>query len=399
MKTNRDEENAMAPYDTNEIETQPQMLSALTIGSLHPTIRFTKTITKLTNKEVLKTVDSPTWMTGNIPYILYEYRRPRTAFEVNDVDLVTIAQRIFNCNKIRSIHSVYDGAISNCKTTSYMKFTIRLLRLSENTILIDVQRRAGCSMAFRDEYQAIFCAAVYGEMKPRKAHHSMTISLADVECMQGYCIPLEEGSIERSLNASMVRLASKMYDTRVLTLQDLLSTTNQSSIDTSPTASKLIVTKYHTIFEYIVDDIVKQVEYGDDHGDDDDDDSEEYLRSLTLTILGNILISVIDNKALLSLIHQKYCTVSIIQSLIWYVSKAQTCPWNSCLAAKCLRLLSSTSSEVINQIGTKGYIVLKNAEEVGQCSYELLKHEARAALLVTAYDKLEFKHLPHIATI
>jgi len=385
MKANHDEGNRAAPYENDETETQPQMLSA-TRGGLSPLVSRPKTITKFTNKEVFKvTANSSTWITGDVPSVSYEYRRPRTAFEVNDADVVTIAQRIFNCNKIRSIHSVYDGAISNCKTTSYMKFTIRLLRLSDstNTILVDVRRRAGCSITFRDEYQAIFCAAVYGTITPPC---SMRISLANLKCMNINYILLEEGSIERSLKKSMIHLTSRMCDTRVLTLQDLLSTTNTSSIDTSTVASKLIVTEYQMIFEYILDDIVKQVDYGDDPNGDDD--SEEYLRSLALNIFGNVLSSVLANKALLSLIHQKYCTVSIIQSLVWYVSKAQTCPWNSCLAAKCLRLLASTSSEVINQIGTKEYMALYNAEKIGQCSYELLKNEAKNTLIVTAYDHI-----------
>jgi len=389
MTSNLEKKNLAASDETDqsyETETKAQMLCA--IRPEHPVICIPRTSNKIIMEKIfkvaypLKVTNSSTWRTGDIPHISYEYRRPRTAFEVNDADILTIAHRIFESNKIRSIHAVYAGAISTCKTSSYMKFTIRLLRLSESTdtTLVDVRRRTGCSLAFRDEYRAIFSAAVHGDIIPRKVPRSMAIPFTDVECMQGKNIPLEEGSIERSLNASMNYLDSKMYDTRLLTLQDLLSTTDPSSIETSPEASKLIVTEYHKIFEYIVDDIMKQVEYGDL----DDDDSEEYLRSLTLNILGNILSSVPDNKTPILLINQKQYTISIIQSLAWYVSKAHMCPWNSCLAAKCLRLLASTSSEVRSQIGTEANMLLKNAEEFGKCSYELLEKEANAALLVTS---------------
>jgi len=389
MKTNYNDENEMGSnWTDDDYESQPIILSA-TSGGLSPLVvnRKRKSITCTNKKEELTlSTDSLTWITGHIPYVSCQYRKPKTAFEVNNADIFTIAQRIFDCNTRRSIQAVYDGAISKCKTTSFMKFTIRLLRVSKgstDTILVDVRRRTGCSMEFRDEYQAIYSAAVFGEILERKAPR-MTMSLTDVKCMNGNYIPLAEGSIERSLQSSMVHLTSKMYDMRILTLQDLLSTTDPSSIDTSPVASKLIVTEYHEIFEYIVGDIVKQVEYDDDLNDDDD--SEEYLRSLTLAILGNILTSVLDDKALLSLVHETYCNASMIQSLVWYVRKAQTCPWNSCLAAKCLRLLASTSSEMKSQIGMEEYAVLKKAEEIGKCSYKLLESEANEALIVTSYD-------------
>jgi len=374
----------------NDDRETPQIMLSATRGGHSPLVvnRKRKSITLTNKKEVLTiSTNSLTWITGDIPYTSCQYRRPKTAFEVSNADIFTIAKRIFDCNTKRSIQSVYDGAVTKCKTTSYMKYTIRLLRLSKSstdTILVDVRRRRGCSMEFREEYHAIFSAAVYGEIPKREVPRSMTISPADEKCMKGNYIPLEEGSIERSLKASMIHLTSKMYDTRVLTLQELLSMTNPSSIDTSPVTSKLIVTEYHKIFEYIVGDVVKQVEYGDDLNNNDD--SEEYLRSLTLAILGNILSSVLDDKALLSLLQETYCTASMIQSLIWYVSKAQTCPWNSCLAAKCLRLLASTSSEMKSQIGMEEYAVLKNAEEIGKCSYKLLESEANAALIVTACD-------------
>ena len=107
-----------------------------------------------------------TWMTAVIPPASSEYRRSRMVFEVTDPGSLnfaqTIKQNIMNCLQVRSIHAVYDGATADCKTSSYMKFTIRLLRHSKNTdtIMVDVRKRIGCAIAFRDEYQAIYHAAV-----------------------------------------------------------------------------------------------------------------------------------------------------------------------------------------------------------------------------------------------
>ena len=68
-----------------------------------------------------------------------------------------IANIIFVSNKARSIHAVYDGATVKCKTSSYLKFAVRLLLPAQNAeyVMVDVRRVSGCAMAFREEYQAL----------------------------------------------------------------------------------------------------------------------------------------------------------------------------------------------------------------------------------------------------
>merc|ERR1712008_219918 len=113
----------------------------------------------------------------------------------------------------------------------------------------------------------------------------------------------KESDIERSIKASSAGIESKVYDARVLTLQDLSMTTNPLSKETSPIACKLILEKYCNIFEYIVQDITKQVDYR--CSDTYDHDSEEYLLSLTLNLLGNILAVVTKHNTLMSLIQDR----------------------------------------------------------------------------------------------
>jgi len=318
-----------------------------------------------------------TWTPGVIPLVSNKYHQSRTVFEVIDPVNSNFVQDIMKCLKLRSIHVVYDEATATCKTSSYMKFTIRLLRQSKatNTILVNVQRRTGCAIAFRDEYQAIYHAAVFGEITPHQISGSISLPF-DMEHMHSEYIPLEAGTVERMLDTSITHLGSKLHDTHVHTLQDLLSITNPSSKETSLMACKLMLEeRYFTIFEYVVSDIMKKVDYSDRRYDD----SEEHLRSLTLNLLGNILSSLQNNTLFASMIQQKQYYTNITETLIWYAENAVICPWNACLAVKCLRLLWPISAEAEL---FKAIHCLYHAETVGKCSHNLLEKEAGKALNV-----------------
>ena len=94
--------------------------------------------------------------------------------------------------------------------------------------MVDVRRVSGCAMAFRDEYQAL--QAVLDINTPSSFQQT---SLPDFDFMKDNYIPLEEDIIERSIKKSENNLESKMYDTRIITLQDLLLTTDPDSKETS----------------------------------------------------------------------------------------------------------------------------------------------------------------------
>jgi len=362
-------------------ETQSQFLSVAvccqplkrSVAVCHQPLRQLKRSCNISEiKEELNC--TPTWINGFIPNSLNEFRRSRTSFEVSDINSTTIANRIFDSNKNRSICAVYDGAIMKCKTPSHVIFTVRLVRISQeaNIALVEVRRRRGCPILFRDEYQALFQAAVHGEISPCEIPRSRTF-LGDIDYNQVDYIPLEEAHIERSLQVSSVDIESKMYDSRVVALQDLSLTTDPLSKETSATACRLILEKYCNIFEYIVDDITKQVDYSGSNTD-----SEEYLRSLTLNLLGNILMVVPKHSTLISLIQDRQQIISITKSLLWYVRMARECPSNASLAAKCLRLFVQTDAMLMLDVETN--VILENGKMVGQLTYPNLEREAQATL-------------------
>jgi len=366
-------------------ETKPRLMSVAVSfppdqseleSKLGQDLRRPQPVLKESNNVELK-LDT-TWEIESIPPASSDYRRSRTVIEVPGRSMHEIARIIFASNKAKSIHAVYDNAIVKCKTSSYLKFTVRLLYSPKDadSILVDVRRVSGCALAFRDEYQAIVHAILPDESTPRKMHGSVIKSFADLESMDIPDIPVDEDIIERSLEDSIGNLESKMYDTRIITLQDLLLTTGPESKETSSTACKLILgnSKYNKILEYVVRDIMKKVE----NTGIDDNDSEEYQRSLTLNILGNLLSS--ENNSTLKLIKESPWTGKLIDILIWYVDMHRKYPWNACLAAKCLRLFASNDSAQQAYHGV--YSALEDARCYGNISYDLLEKEAKEAQLV-----------------
>lgn len=319
-----------------------------------------------------------TWTNGFTPNSSPEFRRSRTSFEVSNTNSMTIAKRIFDSNENRLIYAVYDESIMSCKTPSNLIFTVRLVHIleKENTILIDVRRRRGCPLLFKDEFQALFRAATHGEITPIKDHLSMRMQ-SGLNCAQIDYIPLQSSDIESSLKIASDNFESRMHDACLISLEDLSLTTDPQSKETSPIACNLILDKYCNIFNYIVDDIQKHVDYSG--ADRHNCNSDECMRGLTLGLLGNILMVQPNHSALTSLIQDVGRVSAVIRSLQWYLKMAEECPSNASLASKILRLFVEIDSSLMRDTDTN--LALEDAKSFGQHNYPSLEKEAQAALV------------------
>jgi len=325
-------------------------------------------------------INRVTWEIVDIPTASSDFRRTKTMIEINGGNIQKIAGILFDNNKTRSIHAVYDNekATVKCKTSSYMKFLIRLLKTANapDSILVEVRRISGCALAFRDEYQAIVKSIQCDDGTSDEIK-----SFASVDFKGMPDIPVEEDIIQGSLENSILNLKSECYDARIITLQDLSLTTGSESKEITSTACKLILGKYTEILQYVVTDILKKLE----NRSISDDDSDEFERSLNLTILGNLLSTESENEIITSLIQNSPWTEKLIDTLIWYVDEYSEYPWNACLAAKCLRLLASNST---NHTYNGAYSALESARCYGNEKYTLLEQEAREAQVVIGGTKL-----------
>ena len=96
----------------------------------------------------------------------------RTTFEVLE-SLFTVSHRMFNYNRVRSIDTIYDNekAITICLASHNTIFRVRLFKgRSPENIIVKVERLAGCSLIYGDEYRAILWAVKFGEIPAPKKY-------------------------------------------------------------------------------------------------------------------------------------------------------------------------------------------------------------------------------------
>lgn len=80
---------------------------------------------------------------------------------IKDLTPCQIATNICNFLKKHSIEAVYDNdeAIAYAKSSNGCKFTIYLFKHEEKDVLVEVQRRSGCSAEFHSIANKILCAS------------------------------------------------------------------------------------------------------------------------------------------------------------------------------------------------------------------------------------------------
>lgn len=306
------------------------------------------------------------------------YRMTLTTFVVSLTDETTektIANHIFASNKMRSVHAEYcnEDAIAKCKTRSFMKFHIRLFKTSERTVSVEVQRRSGCCLAFKEEYQALL-QVFKGDSIPQLPMRKK-LDLANLKCLEKDLIPIPEGAIEESLELSLKYLSSDMYDAKLLALEDLIASTDTES-DIAPKACHLILNNYIDILMIVLELICKF-----DNIDDEDDDSFERDHCLALTLLRNISIKSSTEEKFISLTSKD----TLLHSLLRDINMAANFPWNACLATKCLSIICVNSTEALEKVTKCAESVrwaLENAKVIGEKCFHSLEVEAKQALQI-----------------
>jgi len=313
-----------------------------------------------------------------IPHRVNQYTSDYPEQSICLEDLVTVAFRVSECNRIRSIEATYDNdtATAKCVAIRNTHFHIMLFHgETERHIIVKMRRMSGCALIFQEEYRAIMNAAKFGEISRRKV-----LPTLDEPCKNDDFIPLQDSILEKNLTSMKIYLHSDRHDTRVLALEDLASTTNSdlSFDDTALKASKIIMEQNSGIRESVASIILtKEVCAFDD----------KYIRSLALTTLSNILSTLSKEKILTPFIQDKWYTLSLIPSLIDEIKTASKYPRNASLAAKCLSELFANSAEARSQAGDDTLIALEAAKKVGESSYASLEEEAQVAI-----DKMVQQH-------
>jgi len=328
------------------------------------------------------------WTLKNIQPFPSDNPTQRTSFEVNSDETTTVAHRISFSNRVRSIETKYDNddPIANSIASRNTKFCIQLYCKSRKSssskmiILVQVQRRSGCSLAFSKEYKALVQAVKYGVVMAPKASIGVTDRTPSTMIPNHLSvIPIEDGLLERNLENAQTQLLSNAYDEQLLGLEDIASTTNPqlSSEDIVLKASKLIMLdeEYSGIRESI-SSIIKMKETDDAFPPD-----TKYFRGLALTILANDLSALSRESTLNSYIEDgRWCFLLLIPSLIDDMKNASINQHNASLAAKCLSILFKDSVGARSQVNKEVLKVLENAKCIGKLSHARLERASQSAM-------------------
>jgi len=113
-------------------------------------------------------------MNGNIIYWLPDAVNPCPSDYHGQIaiadHLTTVSCRISDCNRIRLVAAEYnnDNASASCVALRDTHFSILLFRgETQKEIIVVIRKISGCDLIFREEYEALMNAAVFGEIMPR----------------------------------------------------------------------------------------------------------------------------------------------------------------------------------------------------------------------------------------
>jgi len=286
--------------------------------------------------------------------------------------LITVAHRIYESNRVRSIETEYDDDTATAKCMAPRNTTLRIALFhgeTENHIIVDIRRMGGCSLVFQEEYRAIMKAAKLGEITPSK---KVDLGIRKKAQETTDYIPLKKGVLEENLVSNKSFLGSECHDTCVLALEDMAFTTNSddSSDDTALNASKLIMEEVTGIRDSVASIILKKEVTAFDG---------QYIRSLALTILSNVLSTLSKENILIPLIQDEWYRSSLMPSLIDEIKTAAKHPCNATLATKCLSALFD-STEACAEAGEDTMIALEAARKIGELSDANLETESKVAI-------------------
>lgn len=313
------------------------------------------------------------WIPQHVNRYPSDYPDKKICLEDN---LATVAFRLSECNRTRSIEAKYDTDTATAKCIALQNTHFRITLFygeTERHVILNIRRMSGCSLIFQEEYRALMNAAKFGEITTRKVLQYVETPTLDAQ-YRNNVIPLQDNVLEQSLLSMKSHILSGRHDDHVLALEDMASTTDSEHSlldDTALKASSVIIEENFGIRESLLSIILeKEVNMFDDN----------YVRSLALTILSNVFSTLSREKILTPFIQDKWYASSLIPSLIDEIKSAAKHPRNASLAAKCLSALLANSAEICSQAGRDVLVTLEAAKRVGKSSYANLEKEAEVAI-------------------
>jgi hypothetical protein len=281
-----------------------------------------------------------------------------------------VASRVSDCLRKRSVAATFVDAEATCMTGCHLKFMIRLFAAEDaGSTIIEVQRRKGCSLAFRRERQAIINAA--NGVACSKDDMPPCLSLP--ACVAALYTPPSDDELKCIVEKSRDELESSSLDGQLTTLRILAAMTNpeKSHAETSRKIAEMIVSRHNGIRDILHTILTSSTP----------DEAGGMMRNAVLSILSNTL-NVLSKDGKLEVVTKEdgWFKMSLYPALVLDLERCH-CPHSACLSSQCLCVLFKNSS-ALRELATEGTLmpILESAVTRGAESHMKLYNEAESTI-------------------
>eukprot|EP00978_Attheya_sp_CCMP212_P003575 scaffold7494_cov55-Attheya_sp.AAC.7 len=326
------------------------------------------------------------------------YPLERTRISVKTAELSIIAERIVTC--LRKLSIVAATAIA--ETSGDVTFFIRFYLEENNTIMVELQRKCGCTMVFRRAARVILRAAAGLEdanpslalrkrpnrpLLKRSERPSIPIKDGDEkEAVSFVTSENEQGGAAIALEFVDDMMKKDRLDANLLGIESLLLLTKVDTVGNSTaTIAARAVFGSRRGYNEIYEQVTRALEFPDDLCDALTGRHAQRMRSHALTILANSLEILLkhDKNELRAIMHRQGWLLegNLLTKLLSELSDSEIRPHDAHQAARCLNTIITISSEgKARAIELGAPSIVSGSQRVGYCCHSLLAYESENAI-------------------
>jgi len=321
----------------------------------------------------------------------------RTHAVLNGISASVVADRVVACLEENSIYATFnnDKAMAVAETDNHTTFEIWMYRHRNNdqngnlpSLLLEVQRKSGCSISFHWVARAIL-----------KAAKGISVAAAVPRPSISSFIPppskkakiAQENDVFESIENVHSLLEKDRFDANILGMQTLRSLTSLQSTtaETAATVSKLILVGNEEMSA--IGDKVKSIVQNGCNNDDYECDMERHygriMYSHALGVIANSLDIISTIEDFNSLESDKWFIEDLLSLLLTEIQCIQR-PHDACEAARCLNVLVGASTKFrVKAVNSGALPTVLDMVKNGTYKHQRLQKElekSSAALIMAA---------------
>jgi len=340
------------------------------------------------------------WNVTSVRPVPTFYPLERNCITVTGIPLSVLCSRILNFMRVNSISCTFHKTRVDCATMGLLKFAVHLWKASrspsDDGVLVEIQRRQGCSIQMQHIRQGLVQVITTGEAPVVVSERT---NMHTVDCIG---MPKHESKCIEALNITKRLLESSQFDQSRLGMESMVALTSPQTVHAKDAKLVCRALVYgdapfgdslrDALVPFFQDTERDQEHFAmDDYDSDAEDEEEEYaqgyhfgsMHNLALRVLANALQVVTElhdngrdpHLALVDLASPFWN--SVCNALVYNVEVANHRPREAALSAKCLNLLTILAPVICEcPIIDRLVPVLPEANEYGKECNLLLERES-----------------------